>query len=196
MAIANTGTSSHYFMPSAPIINVNRSAPPISIRTTTKQCQHFFVTAAINLPTLPANKFHLSHIMPTFTNNLLSIGTLCDADCTAIFTRFWVTIHDRDGITILQSPQEEQGSQLCRINLHAHNKPVCPPGHKYCRHASTTVWHSHCFCYNGSATSPNTYTYTHTHNTPYLVTGPYHTNSHAQPTTRLCRGRWDILQNH
>ena len=43
------------------------------------------ISSALNLLTLPNNCACLGHIIPTFTNNLLSIGQLCDSGCTAHF---------------------------------------------------------------------------------------------------------------
>ena len=122
-------------MPSAPISNLDSTAPTITIGTATGQRHTSSATATIDLPTLPAGRARSGHIMPAFTTNLLSIGTFCDAECTAIFTRFWVTIRDRAGNTILQGPREEHGSRLWRINLRAHDNPVRPAEHEFCHHA-------------------------------------------------------------
>ncbi len=85
-AITDTEASRHYFLSSAPIIDLNHTAPPITIGTGTGQHRSSSATAAIHLPMLPAGRTRIGCIMPAFTNNLLSIGTLRDAKCTAIFT--------------------------------------------------------------------------------------------------------------
>ena len=192
MAIADTGASSHYFMPSAPVINVDQLAPTISIGTTTRQGQHSSAKAAINLTTLPAGKSRLSHVMPsTFTNNLLSIGTLCNAECTVIFTRFWVTIRDQDGNTILQGPREKQGSRLWRVDLRAHDNPMCPPGHKYCHHphaGTCPIRSSHSLAHTtGVAATVTTPTAAPPHptSTPTL-TPTIHLTSSPAPNTITC----------
>ena len=122
--IADTGANGQYFMPTAPIININHMGPPIAIGITTDQCQHSSATALLYLPTLPLGCALLSHIMPSFQHNLLSIGNLCDLECTAIFTQFWVTIHNHNNGTILQGPRKETGSRLWCVNLRESNNLV------------------------------------------------------------------------
>jgi hypothetical protein len=51
------------------------------------------------------------HIMPTFTNNLVSIGKFCDAGCTVTFTATKVTVHAIKETLILKGPQEPAGEK-------------------------------------------------------------------------------------
>jgi hypothetical protein len=48
--------------------------------------------------------------MPTFANNLLSMGVFCDAGCTVVFTREEVTVTNSAGIKIMQGWRESHGA--------------------------------------------------------------------------------------
>ena len=59
-------------------------------------------TASLHIPFLPEEAC-TAHIFPTLTSgSLISIGQLCDSDCTAIFDATTVTIK-RHGQTVLTS---------------------------------------------------------------------------------------------
>eukprot|EP00804_Cyclotella_cryptica_P011138 CCRYP_020836-RA/>CCRYP_020836-RA protein AED:0.37 eAED:0.69 QI:0/0/0/1/0.5/0.33/3/0/452 len=103
MAIADTGASGHYFLPEAPLTNINAHAPRTTIRTATGQPLYSTGTATLNLPTIPPVTQH-GHIVPGLTHNLISIGTLCDAGCTALFTANALTVTGAAGTTILSGP--------------------------------------------------------------------------------------------
>eukprot|EP00804_Cyclotella_cryptica_P021962 CCRYP_000901-RA/>CCRYP_000901-RA protein AED:0.35 eAED:0.34 QI:0/0/0/1/1/1/2/0/655 len=104
LAIANTGASGPYFLPQAPLTNINADTPCTTIRTATGQLLFSTGTATLNLPTIPPDTRH-GHIVPGLTHNLISIGTLCDAGCTAHFTADTLTITDPSDTVILNAIQ-------------------------------------------------------------------------------------------
>ena len=110
-AIADTGASGHYFMPSAPVSNIDHTAPTLSASTATGQLLHSTATATLNLPQLPPGST-TGHIMPTFTNNLISIGRLCDADCHVHFSKTRVDVRNKHNTSILQGTQERDGAKM------------------------------------------------------------------------------------
>jgi hypothetical protein len=55
--------------------------------------------------------------MPTFANNLLSMGVFCDAGCTVVFTREAVTVSNSAGSKIMQGWRETNGARMWRFNL-------------------------------------------------------------------------------
>ena len=67
-------------MPTAPVINIDQQAPRTTIRTATGQAIASTAAAELNIPTL-SSAACTGHIMPTFTNNVLSLRKLCDSDC-------------------------------------------------------------------------------------------------------------------
>ena len=57
------------------------------------------------------------HIIPGFTNNLLSLGKLCDADCTAHLDKHSLLVNDKFGKPILQGKREAAGARLWRVDI-------------------------------------------------------------------------------
>ncbi len=60
-------------------------------------------TATLNLLTIPPVT-RQGHIVPGLTHNLISIGTLCDAGCTALFMANTLTVTNPAG-TIIFDPE-------------------------------------------------------------------------------------------
>ena len=96
-------------MDSAPLLNLNRLAPQITIRTATGEAKTSIASAQLALPTLPTMEARTGHIVPDFTNNLISLGKLCDAGCTAFMDRHHITINDSLGNHILTGTREPTG---------------------------------------------------------------------------------------
>ena len=105
-AIADTGASDHYFTPRAPLLSINDRAPPTTIRTATGEIQTSTGAAVLAIPTIPTLLARSGHIMPGFTNNLLSLGKLCDADCTATIDKHQLEVHDKYGQKVLHGDRE------------------------------------------------------------------------------------------
>ena len=95
----------------APVSAANPNAPITTVRTATGQSLSSTATACLDLPALPSRAARIGHIIPTFTNNLLSLGQLCDANCTALFTKQALTVHDRHGTPILHGQRESTGAR-------------------------------------------------------------------------------------
>jgi len=75
-------------------------------------------TAKLDLPNLP-KAARTAHIFPALgTTSLLSVGQLCDADCTATFTEKTITITHNDK-TILSGTQNKK-TNLWNVNLPTH----------------------------------------------------------------------------
>eukprot|EP00804_Cyclotella_cryptica_P003921 CCRYP_016106-RA/>CCRYP_016106-RA protein AED:0.11 eAED:0.25 QI:0/0/0/1/0.2/0.16/6/0/1395 len=123
MAIADTGASGHYFLPEAPLTNINAHAPRTTIRTATGQPLYSTGTATLNLPTIPPVTQH-GHIVPGLTHNLISIGTLCDAGCTALFTANALTVTDAAGTTILSGARDTNAPRLWKLSLRPHQDAI------------------------------------------------------------------------
>jgi len=71
--------------------------------------------------------------MNEFTNNLFSIGRVCDANCTVVFTKTEVHVLDSNGNLILRGFREPTGARMWRFNI----CPAFTPTAAYT--ASTTV---------------------------------------------------------
>ena len=127
-AIADTGASDHYFTSAAPILHINPSAPRTTIRTATGELQLSTATAQLGIPAIPTQNARTGHIMPGFTHNLLSLGKLCDADCTAYLNKHHLLVRDKDGNAILHGVREPSGAQLWRVDISAWGSCVMPTG--------------------------------------------------------------------
>ena len=116
-AIANTGASDHYFAETTPLINTNPFTPHTTIRTATGEQQTLIATAQLAIPALPTNASQLGHIIPGFKNSLISIGKLCNADCTAMFDKKRLTVQDSTGATILIGTCKHMAACLWRVDF-------------------------------------------------------------------------------
>ena len=57
-------------------------------------------STAMATPPIPQVKSDLptkGYIMPTFTNTLIGVGPICDADCTVVFKKEGVTLLSPEG---------------------------------------------------------------------------------------------------
>jgi len=112
-AIADTGASDFYVTPSAPVINIDPTAPKVTVGDAAGTLHRSAAKADIQLrvPDCTAN------IMPTFQHNLLGIGKFCDKDCTVVFDKSAVTVFAQDGSSLLQGWREPDGAKLWRFSL-------------------------------------------------------------------------------
>ena len=128
-AIMDSGCTSHFISPNAPVTDKRIANPSIPISLPNGSVINSSHTATLQLhPALPVEA-NTAHIIPAFSNNsLISIGQLCDNGCTALFTADNVTI-DHNGTTIIEGPRNHQdklwymdlsvGAHLNRIRLEA-----------------------------------------------------------------------------
>ena len=110
-AIANMGASDHYFTNTAPVTNNDIMAPKTTILTATGERCTSVGTAQLNLDTIPTALARTGHIMPGFKNNLISIGKLCDANCTAYFNKNHIMVRDENGKLVLHGTREHNGAE-------------------------------------------------------------------------------------
>ena len=118
-------------MASAPLLNLNCVAPHTTIRTATGDAKTSVATAQLALPTLPNVAAHTRHVIPGFTNSLISLGKLCDAGCTAFLDRQHLKVHDSRGNNILTGTREPTGPRLWRVSIAPSPAPevhVATPG--------------------------------------------------------------------
>ena len=115
-AIADTGASGHYFMTTAPVYNIHGAAIPTIVSTAAGHAITLSAIAVINAPHLPLDA-RTGHIMPNFTNNLIGIGKICDAQCTVTFTATEVIVRDKTGNIIWQGLRETNGARMWRFNI-------------------------------------------------------------------------------
>ena len=113
----DTGATDHYFTPHAPLFAINTTAPPITIRTATGEYKTSSGAAVLAIPTLPSLRARTGHIIPGFTTNLISLGKLCDEDCTATIDKHHLMVRDKQGDTIMEGTRDTAGARLWRVNI-------------------------------------------------------------------------------
>ena len=76
------------------MVNIDRSAPKVTVGKATGQSQNSTDTGELNLPNIPSGFPVTGHIMPGFRHNPIGVGPLCDADFTVTFIRGAVIVRD------------------------------------------------------------------------------------------------------
>ncbi len=101
--MANTGATGHFIdgptskLPTKPI---TKSNPAIPVLLPNGQFMHSKSTTTLPIPTLSptSTKAHVFHKLAS--GSLLSVGKICDENCTAVFTKKKMTIHKTNNIQI------------------------------------------------------------------------------------------------
>ena len=74
----------------------------IRVGTANGQVANSTAMATLPVPQVKSDFPTKSYIMPTFTNTLIGVGPLYDADCTVVFKKKDVTVLSPKGEPILQ----------------------------------------------------------------------------------------------
>ena len=95
-----------------------------NIRVGTANGQVANSTAMATLPILQvkADLPKKGYSMPTFTNKLIGVGPICDANYTVVFKKKDVTVLSPKGEPILQGWREEKMPRLWRVALSSNKK--------------------------------------------------------------------------
>jgi len=117
------GASHDYCHTNAPIPQRNYNAPPTVAGLADGNICASNAKATLDLPDLLPGTASC-HIMPSFVNNLLSMGVFCNADCIVTFTKHTVTVTNKEGIVILMGFRETTGVRMWQFNLQ-------PPWHPF-----------------------------------------------------------------
>ncbi len=104
-------------MDSALLLDLNWAAPHTTIRTPTGKAKTSVATTQLALPTLPTIVTCTGHIIPGFTNNLISLGKLCDVDCMAFMDHQHLKVYDSMDNHILTGTHEPTGPRLWRVSI-------------------------------------------------------------------------------
>jgi hypothetical protein len=126
-AILDSGATSHFLTTDAPTSNIIPASVPLIARLPNGDKVQSMHTCTLNLPNLPASA-RAAHIIPGLASySLLSIVTICNARCTATFTKINCTITYRGHTIICGHKCTHTG--LWMIPLRAHSSQAAnPPG--------------------------------------------------------------------
>ena len=99
--IADSGASSFYFAPDAPVTNYNPQAPTVGVCVANghPECSVASTTLA-SAPSLPQAAMS-GHVMPSFPHTLIGLGSFTDQGCNIVFTKTTVTVYHPNGHPIL-----------------------------------------------------------------------------------------------
>ena len=78
--ILDSGTTHLYIAPSAPHGPPNTSAATISVGTANGQVEKSSAKATLPIPRSESDFPTTGYIIPSFTNTLIGVGPICDAD--------------------------------------------------------------------------------------------------------------------
>ena len=113
----DSGATHLYIAPNAPSGQLDTTAKKISIGTANLQVAISTAKATLPIPQLAADFPTMGYIMPTFTNTLIGVGTICDANFTVVFRKEDVTVMSPDGKPILQGWREKKFPHIWRFAL-------------------------------------------------------------------------------
>jgi hypothetical protein len=94
--IANSGASSFYFAPDAPVTNYNPRAPTIGVRVANGLPECSVASTTLALASSLPQAAMLGHVMPSFLHTLIGLGPFADQGCSIVFTKTAVTIYHPD----------------------------------------------------------------------------------------------------
>ena len=89
----------------------------IRVGTANGQLANSTAMATLPIPQVKSDLPTKGYIMPTFTNTLIGVGPICDADCTVVFKKEDVTLLSPKGDPILQGWRENKLPRLWRVAL-------------------------------------------------------------------------------
>ena len=115
-AVADSGTTGHYITPTTPCTNKQTATQPIPIKIPNGDIitlSHIALLPQHNLP----DKARQAHIFPGLQKPLISIGTLCDNNCIAVFDKKRVTIYDKSTRQIVMQGNRDPNTTLYMINM-------------------------------------------------------------------------------
>ena len=113
----DSGETHIYIAPNAPYEKMDTTGKHIRVGTANGQESSSTATATIPIPQVKADFPTRGYIMPTFTNTFIGVVCFCDADCTVVFKKEYVTVLSPKGEPILQGWREEKLPRLCRFAL-------------------------------------------------------------------------------
>ena len=113
----DSDTNHLYIAPSAPHGPPDTSAATISVGKANGQVENSLEKATLPIPQLAADLTTTGYIMPSFTNTIVGVGPICDADCTVVFTKQDVTLLSPKREAIITGWREKKLPKLCSFAL-------------------------------------------------------------------------------
>ena len=122
--IVDSGATHLYIAPSTPHGPPDTSAATISVGTVNGQVEKSSAKATLPTPQLSEDFHTKGYIMPSLTNTLVTVGPICYADCTVIFTKQYTTVLSPKGKAILTGWRKKKLPRLWRFALKTNGKLI------------------------------------------------------------------------
>jgi hypothetical protein len=181
-AVADTAATAHFFETntnhdkfahiSIPIKNKKLALTPITVLLPNGATMNSTHTAELDLPDLPSQA-RVVHLFPHLASgSLISIGTLCDAGCTALFRQHRLYIFNPKGRIIIQGTR--QSNKLWTID------PITQPTHTLSAVIDAPTIAERIAFYHASLFSPTLSTLCKAIDADYLTTFPQFTSQQVR----------------
>ena len=106
-----------YIAPNVPYEKMDTTAKQKRVSTENGQVASSTATATLSIPQVNEDFPTKGYIMPTFTNTLIGVGPICDANFTVVFKKEDVTVLSPQGKHIPQGWREDKLPRLWRFAL-------------------------------------------------------------------------------
>ena len=113
--VVESSASGIYFSATAPVDNLNKSAPQIRFGTASGELSYSSASAQLYMPQLPSYFTKYGHVMPSFNHSLIGLGIICDTEWSVNFHNHTVTIYDPQGSPLIQGWWDNTGAKLWRF---------------------------------------------------------------------------------
>ena len=110
--IVDSGATHMYIAPNAPYEKMDTTGKQIRVGTENGQVASSTATATLSIPQVNADFPKKGYIMPNFTNTLIGVGPICDANFTVVFRKEKVTVLSPQGKPILHGWRENKPPRL------------------------------------------------------------------------------------
>ena len=115
--IVDSGATHLYIAQNAPHGQLDTTTSKIRVGTINVQVEISTAKTTLPIPQLAADFPTTGYIMPTFTNTLIGVGPICDANCTIVSRKEDVKVISPEGKPILQGWREKKIPRLWRFAL-------------------------------------------------------------------------------
>jgi len=115
-AIADSGTTGHYLPMTSPSVNKTIARIPLPVHLPNGTIIHSTHTALLPITSLPPEARH-ANLFPDIKHALISIGTLCDNGCLALFDDKRVYIFNRATKKCIMMGERDKVSTLYMLEL-------------------------------------------------------------------------------
>ena len=122
--LSDSGATSHFIVEGAPVINVNRTDDPISIKLPDGSIIKSTHTCNLNIPWLPSQMTE-AHVVPGLEHSsLISTKKFCDHGCKVVFDELECRVYHQGKLVLTGGRAKSTGMWKLPINPRARDNTV------------------------------------------------------------------------